>query len=298
MSVAFLRYLPPDPEGDPWGVRLSGGGETVVPAGADYPINPGEHPSGYMFTWESGRTLREFGLVLISAGRGVLETRRAGSIGIKAGDAFFLHPEVWHRYQPDPASGWTENWVNFGGEYAALLMGRFFPPDRPVVRLKHPEIINGLLRDLHRLMRKGVFAANRGVANARFLEILARLHQHSRSHDAATSSAGRIEKACLRLLAHPGSVNWSVLAREAGMSPAHFRRVFRATTGHAPHQYLSRIRINHAKALLRGTAITTENIAEELGFHDAAHFSKAFRSAAGMAPSAYRRSRENGSLAR
>jgi AraC-like DNA-binding protein len=291
MPVPFLRYLPPDPDGEPWGVELKCAGETVIPPGQTYPINLADHPPDHRFTWETGRVLHEFGLVLVSAGRGQLETRAAGRHDLSAGDLFFLHPGVWHRYRPDPATGWTENWVNFGGAYAGVLMGQFFPPERPVVHLARPGRIDDLLRDLHALMRRGVFAANRGLAVARLLEILASVRQQDKAAMAPPSSA-RIEKVCMALLGDPSRADWATLAKRCGMSLPHFRRKFQEATGHAPHRYLCRIRINRAKALLRGSDLTTERIAEMLGYTDAAHFSKAFRADVGIAPGEFRKRKD------
>lgn len=291
MPVTFLRYLPADPDGDPWGVRLSGGGEANIPPGVNYPINPESHPEEYLFTWESGRVLHEHAIVLIASGGGAFESAATGRLSLKAGDVFFLHPGVWHRYRPHSTSGWTEHWVNFGGDYAEVLIRQFFPAEHPVVSLSQPESIVELLRDLHRLMEKGVFSANRGIAIARLLEIIACIRQQSEvRHGSGGTSQRRIQEVCLQLLSHPESVDWGALARQSGMSLSHFRRRFRETIGYSPHQYLTQIRINRAKALLRQTDSTLEVIAEQLGYVDPAHLSKAFRQAVGMSPRTYRNS--------
>jgi hypothetical protein len=43
------------------------------------------------------------------------------------------------------------------------------------------------------------------------------------------------------------------IAREVGMSPYHFSRMFKLSTGLSPHQYVMRQRIERAKALLTNT---------------------------------------------
>ncbi|MCU1324584.1 MAG: transcriptional regulator, AraC family [Acidobacteriaceae bacterium] len=81
------------------------------------------------------------------------------------------------------------------------------------------------------------------------------------------------------------------LATIAGLSPFHFARAFRESTGTTPHQYLLQRRIDTAKALLRGPARSLDAIATATGFADAAHLSKAFRRLTGTSPIVWKRNR-------
>jgi AraC family transcriptional regulator len=78
------------------------------------------------------------------------------------------------------------------------------------------------------------------------------------------------------------------LASIACMSPAHFSRSFKAATGCAPHEYLSRQRLDLAKRLLDGSHRSLVDIAYASGFSSQANFNRAFRKAVGTTPSAYR----------
>jgi AraC family transcriptional regulator len=75
------------------------------------------------------------------------------------------------------------------------------------------------------------------------------------------------------------------LAGAAGLSPFHFARVFRATTGMAPHQFVTMRRMERAKTLLLATALSVEQIAFGLGFSNLSHFRRTFRRYTGFAPS-------------
>jgi AraC-like DNA-binding protein len=79
----------------------------------------------------------------------------------------------------------------------------------------------------------------------------------------------------------------SELAREAGMSPWHFARVFRELAGTPPHRYLSGVRLARAAALLGAGAGVTEACMAS-GFQNLGHFSRTFRRAFGVPPSLYR----------
>jgi AraC family transcriptional regulator len=78
------------------------------------------------------------------------------------------------------------------------------------------------------------------------------------------------------------------LARDAGMSPFHFARVFRELAGVPPHRYLRGVRLARAAERLREGARVTE-ACFACGFSNLGHFSRSFRSTFGVSPSRYRR---------
>ena len=78
------------------------------------------------------------------------------------------------------------------------------------------------------------------------------------------------------------------LASVACMSPAHFSRSFKAATGKAPHEYVSRQRLDLAKRLLATSDRRLVDIAYTTGFSSQANFNRAFRKAVGTTPSLYR----------
>lgn len=78
------------------------------------------------------------------------------------------------------------------------------------------------------------------------------------------------------------------MARRASLSPSRFSTVFRQHFGHSPHQYLLRLRIEHAQSMLTTTDLPLRDIAAACGFADEHHFSKAFKRMSGVSPGAYR----------
>jgi transcriptional regulator GlxA family with amidase domain len=81
----------------------------------------------------------------------------------------------------------------------------------------------------------------------------------------------------------------STLAAESGYSRSHFLRTFRAVMGCSPHQWLTSLRVEQAKTILRENAVSLIDIALDCGFSSHAHFSNTFRQIAGVTPSEYRR---------
>jgi len=83
----------------------------------------------------------------------------------------------------------------------------------------------------------------------------------------------------------------SEIAGALAMSPYHFARVFKQTTGIAPHQYLLERRVECAKSLLRETELSVTEIAHRVGCTNPSHFSVLFHRATAMTPSMFRQQR-------
>ncbi|MBQ8509460.1 MAG: helix-turn-helix transcriptional regulator [Clostridia bacterium] len=82
----------------------------------------------------------------------------------------------------------------------------------------------------------------------------------------------------------------NALAGLCGLSPSHFRKLFRDYYGMSPRDYLLSLRINRAKSLLLQSDLPVGTIAEKTGFNDNAYFCKLFRMLTGTTPGTFRSS--------
>jgi AraC-like DNA-binding protein len=77
-------------------------------------------------------------------------------------------------------------------------------------------------------------------------------------------------------------------AKEAGLSPFHFLRLFAKVLGVTPHQYLIRCRLRHAARLLADEDAPVTQIALDVGFADLSNFVRSFHRVAGLSPRRFR----------
>ncbi|WP_420605368.1 helix-turn-helix domain-containing protein [Novosphingopyxis sp.] len=78
------------------------------------------------------------------------------------------------------------------------------------------------------------------------------------------------------------------IAAASGVSPYHFSRAFRQSTGRPPYAYLVERRIAAAKPLLATSGLAISDIALRCGFTSLSQFSRVFRQHTGSTPSRYR----------
>ncbi|MBN8534425.1 MAG: helix-turn-helix transcriptional regulator [Rhizobiales bacterium] len=78
------------------------------------------------------------------------------------------------------------------------------------------------------------------------------------------------------------------LAAIAAMSPFHFARQFKQATGRSPYKFLTELRIERAKVLLKTTTLPVTEIAFRVGWENASHFAAAFRQNVGTSAGAFR----------
>lgn len=80
----------------------------------------------------------------------------------------------------------------------------------------------------------------------------------------------------------------SELANLVQVSPYYFSRLFKQSTGLAPHHYVTNCRIKKAKQLLKIPDLSIAYISQQVGFNDQSHFSKTFSKIVGVTPKKYR----------
>ncbi|MBQ3865363.1 MAG: helix-turn-helix domain-containing protein [Clostridia bacterium] len=99
----------------------------------------------------------------------------------------------------------------------------------------------------------------------------------------------RIDEAVAYLSRQSETVSIETLAARAGLSPSHFRALFKEKTGQSVLQFQNDRKIRRACDLLKSGGANVSEIAAVLGFSSVYYFSRLFKEKMGVSPSDYAR---------
>ena len=78
------------------------------------------------------------------------------------------------------------------------------------------------------------------------------------------------------------------LGEIVGLHPSYLSRIYKKVTNQSPGQYITTLRLNMAKELLRDPAMKIQTVAEKSGLNTASYFTHFFKKHTGMTPQEYR----------
>ena len=227
------------------------------------------------FTSDTGRTTVDGKTYDISAGS--LLCARPGQVRASVFDfrCCYLHL----RFQEDsPYRALLDSVPNFYRIIDHDVYGRIFE------ELIHHLIASGEARDEDyvnaKLMELFFYLRKDAQRNRNYLERTT----HRKPNDALITTAIEFMKTN-----YHRPVTLADIARVTDYSPNHFHHVFTEVMGRTPLQYLSDVRIRHAKYLLAQTWKPLTEIAYECGFSSQAYFTEQFKKATYTTPGQYRR---------
>lgn len=228
----------------------------------------------------------------IQVRRGRLAVEVAGTRAVaRAGDGLWLGPDEAHRYRSVGEEPAVVHWIGFDGPgvEAALLGGPLTASG--VYRLDQPTVLDEFWTTVW--AEAGEAAPRPARLSARVYELLMALTEAvaATGQTSAAAGRGRLEPVLAALAARPAHP-WDVevLAALLGVTPQHLGRLFRRTVGQSPLDYLARLRVRRAQALLADRPdLRVHEVGEAVGYPDPNYFTRVFRRLEGHTPGEFRR---------
>lgn len=279
-----------------WDSYITGIGSGIIPGNCDYP--PGGHPELYNFTWEKGRVLPEYHIVMISQGSGYFDSMETGLIEFRAPAAFLLLPGTWHRYKPESQTGWTEHWVSLNGEYLFRLARRnVFSATEPFFEnCQLDELIQIHNKMWDHLQKSSL--SNSPILTTMGLELLAHIIESRKaanqpidpSHSEQHVTDPLVAQALHEIWSHSHrNISVEQIVKQLPVTRRTLERKFNEQRGHCIGKELLLCRLARAKHMLTATSLPIEHIALASGFSGADRLGKTLRQFENMTPSQYRK---------
>ncbi len=247
---------------------------------------------GYSF----GPTVRDYEtshFVLEGCGK---VTINGESFPAKAGQIFHLSAGNMMSYESDREKPWRYMWIGFYGAWSSqLLSGIGLGKERVLSDIMDMEAVEELFEQLPQAMSRDVSYISMMPFFWRIVQELMKGRGYAPNRIRKTSdwkkndSDGRVAEVLARIERdYMNELSVTRLAEEMDMSRAWLSRCFKKTTGKTIVEYITDLRISHAKDLLLQTPYSIGEIAFACGYRDVLFFSRVFRKKTGLSPRQWR----------
>jgi AraC family transcriptional regulator len=210
---------------------------------------------------------------------GTLEKRQRGQYERRTGDAVFFHAGEGHQNSRTLLPSKNIN-LEFGADFlhaygiSEAAMGEALKrsPDTPFLPLR-----------VYTELQAGDACSAESIA----MLVLNVLGPASCGHRARPPWVRQVEEMLGDCWNQP--VSLPELATAAGVHPVTLSKCFPRYFGSTLGQYLRKLRISRALALIQNTPLSLTQVAYECGFYDQIHFTRTFRQCTGMLPKAFKK---------
>ncbi len=210
---------------------------------------------------------------------------------IGPGEILIVPAGVPHKYGADERRPWTIHWVHAKGRLLPGFLAELGAAER--ARCLHLGKSSQVIALFEEVLDESALGytfghlLQTGQALGHLLSVVVR---RSREVTREASDTGpRVSESIdylKRNLHRPLGIK--ALAKLAGVSPSHYSVLFKAHTGYAPLDYLTRLRMHQACQLLDSTRHSIKAIAAMVGYEDQLYFSRVFRGVNEVSPKQYR----------
>jgi len=283
MTGSFT-YLRPSDSDVSFGLYATVVGLYVSPPHTPYPEQ--NHPIGYLFDWESGRTIDEYQIIYIHKGGGILDYS-GQTYTIKEGSLFLIKPNEHHRYKPHSESGWTEYYIGFSGNLSDRITSGL--SGKPLIECGRNFEVVSLFEQLI-VQIDNQRPSFQKICAGLILQLIGVIESHNTSTLFKDQKVVTLIENTRKIMVERVKewVDFKELAIENGISYSYFRKSFKTFTGVSPHNYFLDLKVIESKKLLLNTSLNISEIAYGLGFNSIQYFSRLFKQRTGVSPLQFR----------
>ena len=228
------------------------------------PLSAGEHrcPKSHSY----GPYIRDHHIIhFCLSGRGVLRNQ-SGEHPVEAGELFIIREGELTTYTADPTDPWRYVWVCFTGRKTRVF-------DSASCVLQAP-------RDVVSRLTEYIESGERSpdIYTSLIYELIYRLFTPESEPDDTLSEIRRYIK-----YHYMDDITAGDVSRFFGFERSYLYRIFKARYGVGIKEYLTRVRMEHARSHLN-SGYSVSDVAAMVGYSDGFNFSKAYKKYYGVSP--------------
>ncbi|MBQ8368611.1 MAG: helix-turn-helix transcriptional regulator [Clostridia bacterium] len=234
-------------------------------------------------------TLTDPQILISAAGTGYV-TVGEETFELPAGTGFYLGRGVDYHYRPKAGSDWRVDWVTFVISSDELRGALFTAQDYAQLRIQNPDAVHKTFRQLFDTVsldrEYGAF-----TASAMLYSMLIEFNRSVSDIPAMpTCKSPAIQSVLDYIEAHYAEeiALEDLCSAAGGLSEQYLCRLFKASVGLRPIEYILRKRIDIARSYLDKTDLPITDIAVKCGFNNTSYFYRNFKKFTGTSPLTYR----------
>lgn len=221
-------------------------------------------------------------LEYIISGSGIVNSDNS-TFFVSEGDSYMLLSGRQHNYFSNSGTPFKKIWINFKGNLALDIIKNYQLEN--VVLFKNINCCEHIEK-IHSICENT--SDPREIQDKTSAEFLRTIQFLSKNYDEATSNNNDIQSSIKYYIDCHIADNTKLtdIAKQFNYTTDHIIRLFKASNGVTPHQYILRKRIDIAKSMLRQT-LSASIIASQLNFSNVHNFSATFKKITGVSPTEY-----------
>ncbi len=207
-------------------------------------------------------------------------------------DYIIIPKKIPHHYSTKEKDAWTIYWVHFDGSKAKLLTNSF--GKKCSLQTHHTmseDLRINLFKDLIHTLSMGYVKSHLEYVSLSLQQLMASfLYPDQFMHHLNVQDSDVISKNISFMKTHVGeALSLKELADQAGLSVAHYSKLFTQKTGFSPIDHFIQLKIQYACQLLDISQLYVKEVAHKVGYQDPYYFSRIFKKVMQMSPLEYKK---------
>ncbi len=204
----------------------------------------------------------------------------------EGGDIYILPAGMNHDYYSDEKNPWEKKWFNIRGDFVSATLGAYGLTDLYHVKdLDLKYLFEDFIRHAEEARSSQVHPDLCAIDFLKIVQGIASAPELQEKH----LPTGKVQQLKYRLDTMTDfSVPFDTVIEGFFYTKSHLIRAFKAEYGITPYHYLLERKASIAKQLLKNTAMSITEIANQLGFSNCHYFSAFFSKKVGISPREYR----------